>query len=160
MVFVITDFAIAAYICTIIILLINSIWDFRARRVSNKITFTGLLGAVVFSVLSDRIFEQPMLYLTSILLTLFLGYVLFKIGALGGADVKALLAIAIISPGVEFANWGNPILEAILIVGLLFMFTLMIGYVLSKKKTDEDDIIPLIPIIMGVYLALQLLAFL
>ncbi|MFW9843432.1 MAG: prepilin peptidase [Candidatus Thorarchaeota archaeon] len=160
MVFVITAFAIAAFICTVIVLLINSIWDFRARRVPNQMAFTGLVGAVVFSVLSDRIFEQPMTYLTSILLTLVLGYVLFKIGALGGADVKALLAIAIISPGVEFATWGNPILEAILIVGLLFMATLMIGYVLSKKKTDENDIIPLIPIIMGVYLALQLLAFL
>ena len=160
MVFVITAFAITAFICTIIILLINSIWDFRTRRVPNQMSFTGMLGAVVFSVLSDRIFEQPVLHFTSILLTLVLGYVLFKIGALGGADVKALLAIAIISPGVEFANWVNPILEAISAVGLLFMGTLMIGYVISKKKTNENDIIPLIPIIMGVYLALQLLAFL
>jgi Flp pilus assembly protein protease CpaA len=99
-----------------------------------------------------------LLHLTAALLTLTLGYVLFRIGALGGADVKILFTISILSPGIEFANWENPILEGILIVGLLFMIPLIVGYLISQRKTDEGDVIPLIPVILGTYLVLQLLA--
>ena len=74
--------------------------------------------------------------------------------------MKALFTIGIISPGVEFGSWGNPVLEGILIVGLLLGITLISGYLISQRKTDRNDVIPLIPILFGAYLVLQLLALL
>ena len=74
--------------------------------------------------------------------------------------MKALFIIAVISPGVEFADWGNPVLEGILIVGLLLIVTLLSGYLISQRKSDGTEVIPLIPILSGAYLVLQLLALL
>ena len=105
-----------------------------------------------------HIVDYALLHLTAVLVALILGYTLFRIGALGGADVKVLFSIAIISPGIEFASWGNPILEGIVAVGLQLMIILVIGYLIAQRKTDETEVIPLIPILFGAYLVLQLLA--
>ncbi len=107
-----------------------------------------------------HIVDYALLHLTAVLLALILGYILFRIGSLGGADVKALLSIAIISPGIEFASWGNPILEGIVAVGFQLVIMLLCGYLISQRKTDETKVIPLIPILFGAYLVLQLLALL
>ena len=102
--------------------------------------------------------DYALLHLTAVLVALILGYFLFRIGAFGGADAKVLLTIAIISPGIEFASWGNPVLEGILAVGIQLVITLAIGYLISQRKTNDSEVIPLIPILFGAYLALQLLA--
>lgn len=105
-----------------------------------------------------HIVDYALLHLTAVLVALILGYTLFRIGAFGGADVKVILTIAIISPGIEFTSWKNPILEGIVAVGLQLVITLVIGYLISQRKTDETDVIPLLPILFGAYLVLQLLA--
>ncbi len=54
--------------------------------------------------------------------------------------MKVLFTIALISPGIEFASWGNPILEGIMAVGLQLVITLVIGYLISLRKTDESEV--------------------
>ena len=157
---VITESAFAAFAITVVILIIYSVDDLRTRKVPNRFVFAAIFIGLFMGLQMGHLIEHAVLHLTAALLTLILGYALFRIGALGGADVKTLFTIAVISPGVEFTSWGNPVLEGILIVGLLFAGTMIVAYLISQRKTDENDVIPLIPIILGVYLVMQLLAFL
>jgi Flp pilus assembly protein protease CpaA len=158
MVLVITISAISSFIFAVSLLIMYSYLDIRTREVPNRGMLIGGIVSLGVILQSDHLIENAILHLTAVLLTLVLGYILFRIGALGGADVKTLFTIAIISPGVEFGSWGNPVLEGILIVGLLFAIPLMIGYLKSQRKTEKTIVIPLIPIILAVYLAIQLFA--
>ena len=150
--------AISSFTFMVSLFIIYSVFDIRYKEVPNRVMLIGGtlgLGAIL---LSGHFAEHALLHLTAVILTGILGYVLFRIGSLGGADVKTLLTIAIISPGVEFSSWSDPILEGIMIVGILLGITLMIGYFISKRKTDDSVVIPLIPILFCVYLVVQLLA--
>ncbi len=158
MVLEITASAIFSFTFATILLFTYSVFDLRTRKVPNQVMLAGAIVGLVIVIISGHILEQAMLHLTAVLVTLVLGYILFRIGSFGGADVKAIFTIAIISPGVEFASWGNPVLEGIVIVGLLIMISLIAGYLISQRKTEETSIIPLIPILLGAYLVLQLIA--
>jgi Flp pilus assembly protein protease CpaA len=155
---VITLSSISSFTFMVILFIIYCVFDIRYREIPNRaILIGGVLGLGVI-LFSGHLAEHALLHLTAVILTGILGYVLFRIGSLGGADVKILLTIAIISPGVEFASWSDPILEGIMVVGILLSITLMAGYLVSKRKTDDSIVIPLIPIMFCVYLVLQLLA--
>ncbi len=158
MVLVITISAISSFVFAVSLLVMYSYLDIHTREVPNRVMLIGGILSLGIIMRSDHLIENLYLHLTAVLLTLVLGYILFRMGALGGADVKTLFTIAIISPGVEFASWGNPVLEGILIVGLLFAIPLMVGYLKSQRETEKTSVIPLIPIIFAVYLAIQLLA--
>ncbi len=160
MVLVITASAIFSFTFTTILLFIYSVFDLRTRRVPNQVILVGVIVGLSIVILSGHIVEQAMLHLTAVLVTLILGYVLFRIGSFGGADVKAIFTIAILSPGVEFGSWGNPIMEGIVIVGLQLVITLVSGYLISKRIADGPEVIPLIPVIFATYLMLQVLALL
>lgn len=149
---------IASFIFMVSLLIIYSMFDIRNRKISNQVLLMGgIFGLGVISA-SGHLLQHALLHLTAVVLTIILGYVLFRIGSLGGADVKTLLTIAIVSPGVEFAIWNDPILEGILAVGILLFITLLTGYIMTKRKTDSSDMVPLIPVLFGAYLVLQLLA--
>ena len=158
MVLVITGSTIASFLFTTALLLMYAVLDFRTRKVPNQVMLIGGIVGLGVVLRFGHIVEYALLHLTAVLVALILGYILFRIGALGGADVKALFTIAIISPGIEFGSWGNPILEGILAVGLQLVITLLSGYLISQRKTDDTEVIPLIPILFGAYLVLQLLA--
>ncbi len=160
MVLIITISTIASFVFTAIMLFMYAVLDFRTRKVPNQIFLIGGIVGLAVVLRFGHIVDYALLHLTAVLLALILGYILFRIGSLGGADVKALLSIAIISPGIEFASWGNPILEGIVAVGFQLVIMLLCGYLISQRKTDETKVIPLIPILFGAYLVLQLLALL
>lgn len=160
MVLIITTSAILSFTFTTILLFIYSVFDFRTRKVPNHVMLVGVIIGLAVVMQSGHLVEHALLHLTAVLVTLILGYILFRIGSFGGADVKTIITIAILSPGIEFASWGNPVLEAILIVGLQLMITLFSGYLISQRKTDETGVVPLIPILFATYLVLQLLALL
>jgi len=155
---VITLSTISSFIFMVSLFIIYSVLDMRYREVPNRVILVGGILGLGVILLSGHLIELAILHMTAVILTLILGYVLYRIGSLGGADVKTLLTIAIVSPGVEFANWNNPVLEGILVVGMLLIITLMVGYLISRRKTDGSAVIPLIPVLFGAYLILQLLA--
>lgn len=158
MVLIITMSTIASFVITTALLIMYSVLDLRTRKVQNQVFLIGGITGFAIILRFGHIVDYALLHLTSVIVALILGYVLFRIGAFGGADVKTLITIAIISPGIEFASWENPILEATIAVGLQLMFTLLFGYLISQRKTDETEVIPLIPILLGAYLVIQLLA--
>lgn len=158
MVLIITGSTIASFLFTTILLFMYAVLDIRAKKVPNQALMIGGIMGLAVVLRFGHIVDYALLHLTAVLVALILGYTLFRIGAFGGADVKVILTIAIISPGIEFTSWKNPILEGIVAVGLQLVITLVIGYLISQRKTDETDVIPLLPILFGAYLVLQLLA--
>jgi len=158
MVLIITMSTIASFVFTTALLIMYSVLDIRTRQIQNRVLLIGGITGLGIILRFSHIVDYALLHLTAALVALILGYILFRIGAFGGADVKVLFTIAIISPGIEFASWGNPILEGIVTVGLQLVITLVVAYLISQRKTDETEVIPLIPIILGAYLVLQLLA--
>jgi len=158
MVLIITVSEISSFVFTVILLFIYAIFDIRTRKVPNQAMLIGGIMGLAIVLGLGHITEHALLHLTAVFTVLILGYALFRIGSFGGADVKAIFTIAIISPGIEFASWGDPILEGIVAVGLQVMITLVVGYLISQRKTDANIAIPLIPILFGAYLVLQLLS--
>ena len=158
MVLIITMSTIASFAFTTSLLIMYAVLDIRTRKVPNQALLIGGITGLAVVLRFSHIVDYAILHLTAAFVALILGYTLFRIGAFGGADVKVLFTIALISPGIEFASWGIPILEGIMAVGLQLVITLAIGYLFSLRKTDESEVIPLIPILLGAYLVLQLLA--
>ncbi|MHA1137610.1 MAG: prepilin peptidase [Candidatus Thorarchaeota archaeon] len=158
MVLIITGSTIASFVYTAVLLFMYAVLDIRTRQVPNRALLIGGITGLAIILRFSHIVDYALLHLTAALVALILGYILFRIGALGGADVKTLFTIAIISPGIEFASWGNPVLEGIVAVGLQLVITLLCGYLITQRKTEESEVVPLIPIIFGAYLVLQLLA--
>jgi len=158
MVVIITISEIASFVFTAILLFIYAIFDIRTRKVPNQVLLIGGIMGLAIVLGLGHIAEHALLHLTAVPIALILGYILFRIGSFGGADVKAIFTIAIISPGIEFASWENPILEGIVAVGMQIVITLVVGYLIAQRKTDVNIAIPLIPILFGAYLVLQLLA--
>ncbi len=80
-------------------------------------------------------------------------------GAIGGADLKTLVILSIVSPGIELALWIDPVLEAIVGGGLMMLIMLILGYLYSNwsTKTSESGT-PLIPFLSVAYVLIQLLA--
>jgi len=149
---------ISSFVFTTVLLIMYAILDIRTRKVPNQVLLMGGIVGLAIVLRFGHIVDFALLHLTAVLVALILGYTLFRIGAFGGADVKVLFTIAIISPGIEFASWENPILEGIVAVGLQLVITLLCGYLISRRKTDGMEVTPLIPILFGAYLVLQLLA--
>jgi len=160
MVLIITISAISSFVFTTVLLFTYAVFDFRTREIPNRVMLIGGIMGLAIVLRFGHLVEHAMLHLTAVLVTLILGYILFRIGSFGGADVKTIFTIAIISPGIEFASWGDPVFEAILIVGLQLVITLVIGYLIAQRKTDGTKVIPLIPILFAAYLVLQILAIL
>ncbi|MHA1925022.1 MAG: prepilin peptidase [Candidatus Thorarchaeota archaeon] len=148
------------------ILIVFSIVDIRERKVSNHyMLVAGVIGLVIV-FLSGHLIQNPALHLTAPIFVLILSYVLFHIKAIGGADLKALLILSIVSPGIELALWPDPILEAVIGGGLEMFIMLTCGYVYSnwsgKNNTQQDEmrVTPLIPFLGLAYVLIQILALL
>jgi Flp pilus assembly protein protease CpaA len=94
-------------------------------------------------------------------------FLLFRIGAIGGADVKALLIVAILSPGIQLAMWDSPILEALVGGGMELFIMLSLGYAYTKRpsslRSNSDArvrTVPLIPLLLLGYILIQILSVL
>lgn len=143
------------------LLSIYSTLDLQKRTVQNRILLAGIIIGLVVVIVTGHIQQHLVLHLTSIVFMSVFGYLLFRLGAFGGADVKTACTIAVVSPGIEFTSWNDPILEAIIISGLQLIIMLIGGYLISKTRNNDEAtrVIPLIPFLWGAYLVLQILAF-
>lgn len=160
MVLEITVSSIVSFASSIVLLSIYSFLDLRDRSISNRIMFVGGIICISIVTMTGHLFTRAVLHVSAIVSMLTLGYLLFRLGSFGGADVKTTATVAILSPGIEFIYWSDPILEGIVASGLLLGIVLLIAYLLTKsrKSMENRQIIPLIPILLVAYLGLQLLA--
>ncbi|MBN2230834.1 MAG: prepilin peptidase [Candidatus Thorarchaeota archaeon] len=160
MAFEITGSSIISFVVLTSLLLIYSILDIRNRRVSNRVMIAGAVIGFVVVLTSGHLFERIILHLTAGTIMILFGYTLFRIGSFGGADAKSVITMAIVSPGLEFGKWNDPILEGVVISGIILSSVLLIAYVYSRfyNQSKIEKPIPLIPIILGAYLLIQIIA--
>ncbi len=157
----ITSSAIVVFTYTLMILVCYTILDIRDQRIPNHYIIAGGGVGFVVVILSGHLLEYSLLHITAFLFMMVVGYALFHIGSFGGADVKIVLILSLMSPGLEFTSWENPVFEAILIAGLQLVIMLGGAFVYSKIRSQRERTtpIPLIPLLLVGYLLLQLLAF-
>ena len=143
----------------LILLVILSIYDLRERRVPNQLVLiSGVIG-VVIGILTGHIVNEWILHLSAIIVVI-IPIILYRIHALGGADVKAILLIVIVSPGIEFTVWDQPYFEAIIAQLLQILIMLFLSFIWSRVRNKEETRKPaLIPLLLIGYLIVQLLAF-
>ena len=150
-----------AFIVTLFILLLVSIEDLRHRIVSNELMLVFGVAGVFQGLWTGHIQSEPILHLTAVVFVFVLSYILFRLKAVGGADVKTLVIVAIISPGIEFTNLNNPVFESVMASLGQILIMLFLGYICWRKVRDTDSRPPaLIPLLLIGYLLIQLLAFL
>ena len=97
------------FVFTLSVLAYACVYDLKERQVSNKVWLlaypTGIILTITQIVLG---LIDGSIVLISVLTAMFLGFVLFRSGYYGGADLKALLFIALTTPTIP------PILNPIL----------------------------------------------
>ncbi|MFX0045149.1 MAG: prepilin peptidase [Candidatus Hermodarchaeota archaeon] len=152
---------------TLALLIVYSAMDLRSRLVRNEhLAVGGVLGFSLV-VLSGHLTASSMLHLTAVIFVASVSYLLFRIGAIGGADAKTLLIVAILSPGIELAVWDSPILEALIGGGLELFIMLLLGFAYTKRSSSlksnhdaEYRTVPLIPFLLLSYILIQIISFL
>jgi len=159
--------SLVVFLTVMLLLIVCSIMDIRSRKVTNRIVVMTYLTGLAVALLAGRLLVEPILRLSSVLFVAPLSYVLFRLGALGGADVKLLCAVALISPGAELSVLGSPLYEAVLSAALQMAVMLLGGYLCSQHSKSQQSIgkaadsrPPLVPFLLVGYLAAQLLAVL
>jgi Flp pilus assembly protein protease CpaA len=123
--------------------------------VKNEIALIGGIGGCIILMFTGHFLQNTVLHLTALILVIPLSYILFRIGSIGGADAKVLFTIALLSPGIELGLWSQPVLEAIVGLGVELIVMLLGGYLYWRYKNRESTP-PLIPILFLGYLVVQL----
>ena len=151
--------AISSFFTITTLLVIYSILDVRERRVPNEfIVVGGVVGSAVI-LLTGHFFSNLVLHVTALVIVFAMSYALFRMKSIGGADVKSLLLVALISPGIELRALNIPIVEAVVGMGIEFFVMLLGGYLYWRyRRHGEKTTPPLIPFLLLGYLAVQLLA--
>ncbi len=151
--------AISSFFTITSLLVVYSILDIRERRVPNEyIVVGGVVGSIVI-LLTGHFVSNMVLHVVALVIVFVMGYTLFRMRSIGGADVKSLLLVALISPGIELRVMNIPVLEAVAGMGVVFMVMLLGGYLYWRLKIDDENTTPpLIPFLLLGYLAIQILA--
>ena len=154
---------VSSFIMTIVLLCVYSWLDLKDRRVANRVVLIGGIVGFGLVAVTGHIIERSILHLTAVTFVFVISYLMFRLNALGGADVKSLVTVAIISPGIEFTTWDNPVFEAVIGGGIGLFLMLLLGFVYWKFTIKPDSTVhrvtPLIPMLLIAYLFVQLLAF-
>ncbi|MHA1771381.1 MAG: prepilin peptidase [Candidatus Thorarchaeota archaeon] len=152
---------ILSFFVVVVVLIQFSILDLRYRRVSNRYTMASIVVGCALITLTGLIFTELWIHLCAIILMSWFVLVLYRIGALGGADVKILLFVSITSPGLEFVTWNNFVLEALVGTGMVVVLMLILASVYSRTgRSMEHTQTPLIPFMLISYLCIQMIAIL
>lgn len=148
--------SVISIIVVVLLLTIYSVYDLRERRVPNRITVTGLIIGVLISIITGHLSANAELRIVSFLFMITVSSVLFKVGALGGADLKTFITISIISPGFELISLNSQFLEGVLISGFELLLTLFGGAMISRFRSSRKPT-ALIPVLLCMYVIIQLI---
>ncbi|MHA1903253.1 MAG: prepilin peptidase [Candidatus Thorarchaeota archaeon] len=153
---------VLCFLAATVLLAVYSRMDLQDRSVPNRVILVGGIVGFSVAVLSGHYFENIALHNASLIFALLVGYILFRIGAIGGADVKALVTISLVSPGISFLWWVDPVLEGVMVSGLEMVIMLLLGQfwayrMITSKESEEYQTPALIPFLFVGFLLVQLL---
>jgi Flp pilus assembly protein protease CpaA len=155
MVLTLSMMSVMTFFTIITLLTVYSFLDIRTREVKNEIVLLGLIVGGIISLVTGHFLYYSVLHLTVIVLVVPMSFVLFKMGSIGGADVKILFTVALLSPGFELGDWSQPLLEVIIGLGGEMIVMLLGGYLYWRSQSKERSP-PLIPMLLLGYLIVQL----
>lgn len=141
-----------------VILGVCTVLDLRERRIPNRIIVVFAITGALLVVVTGHLAQDWILHLSSTATFLTLGYILFKMGAIGGGDLKTSLLIGLVSPGLELVGWADPVLEGFMISAIELAIMLLLGYLAGRIRDHSHARIPLIPLIFVAYLAVQIMS--
>jgi hypothetical protein len=151
--------SIVSFLFMTLTLLVFSLFDLRDRAVPNRILLTFGAVGVGAAALTGHISRDWILHLVAVTTFLLLGYALFRQGAIGGADFKAIIIVGAVSPGLELGSWTDPVFEAFISSASELALMLLFGYVLWRTfRKKQPRTTPLIPGLLVAYLVIQVLA--
>ncbi len=139
-----------------------SVLDLKGRRVSNRYSALYVVAGVVITGLTGHLSDELVLHLMGLVVILSLSLGLYRIGSLGGGDVKTFIIVAICSPGLEFVGLEDVVIESLIGTGGLVILTLFFSLMYVrylKPKSDSGRTTPLILFILLAYLVIQLTSF-
>ncbi|MFW9786784.1 MAG: prepilin peptidase [Candidatus Thorarchaeota archaeon] len=152
---------ISSFCTAILLLVVYSYFDIRDRMVKNEFVVAGGVVGCAVLLLTGHFVQYLNIHVTALLIMIPLVLVLFNIGAIGGADAKILLLIALLSPGIELGTWNDVLMEAAVGLGGYTVIMLAVGYIYWRVKRSDQTANPnppLIPMLLIGYLATQLIA--
>src|SRR5437667_3484392 len=141
---------LAALIVSLGVLIVASLTDLKTREVSNK--FWIIYAPIAAALFMGRIVFAPdtaAILLISSAATIVVAFLLFQFGAMGGADSKALMCIALalpVAPAFLSPLWQAPLsfypfpIVALLnsfILSLSKLFILLWKYILLRPATHN-----------------------
>ncbi len=157
----ITIVGAVSFLYVSIMLVVFSVLDVRDRRIPNRLMGFVIIEGIILIIFNGHLMEHLSLHIIALIIALSVGSVLFKLKAIGGADAKAILFIACISPGIEFRAHDNLLFEGIIGCLVPVLIMLILGYLYYKKKPEEDTrTTPLIPFLLIGFLLVQVIALL
>jgi hypothetical protein len=142
------------------ILVIYSISDIKSRSVPNWVIMLCTVGGLIVNVFSGQLINNWILHISSVAIFAIMGYILFRMGSIGGADAKAGISIGVVSPGFSLGSWASPVFEAMLVSCIELMIMIALGYAYSRMMRNTGEVTPLVPGLFIGYLLVQLLAIL
>ncbi|MGV9169871.1 MAG: prepilin peptidase [Promethearchaeia archaeon] len=155
---------ILAFFATVGFLSLIGYYDFKKREIDNTIMVASAILGGLLTLLSGHLFEFQWQHLVAVPFTVVLATILFNVGAIGGADLKALVIISIISPRIEFHDVLNPIFECVISISVQILVMLILGqiwYILNRKQDSESETVPpLLPFLLIGYISIQIIPLL
>lgn len=152
--------AVVLFIECLAVLFWFSYMDVSTKKIPNRHLFVALLIALFSVLITGHLIEHLVLHLSAIGFTGVTACVLYRIGAIGGGDLKLLLVVSFLSPGMTFVTMADPVLEAVISAGILMMGMLLLGWLYSWHSTERGNLdgtpmTPLIPFLTLLYVVLQ-----
>lgn len=145
----------------ILLLLVLSVADIRSRTAPNSYLVGGG-GIGILIEIAMGVEPEIILRVISLAFTMALALSLYRIGAVGGGDVKTLIVVALLSPGLPTTTCDE-VLEAVLAGGIELFVMLLLGTIHSRFRSDggrTSEITPLIPYLLVGYLVVQIASIL
>ena len=152
----ISSIVIVLYV--ILLLLVLSVADIRSRTAPNSYLVGGG-GIGILIEIAMGVEPEIILRVISLAFTMALALSLYRIGAVGGGDVKTLIVVALLSPGLPTTTCDYEVLEAVLAGGIELFVMLLLGTIHSRFRSDggrTSEITPLIPYLLVGYLVVQI----
>jgi len=157
----ITIQGIMAFGLSVSLLTLFSLMDLKTRKVSNELMTISLALGVLMSIVTGHLLDQLYLHLVGIFLAMVFAAPLFYMNAFGGADVKTVILLQFISPGLELGTFAEFVTEGMMGVFIPLLFMLVLGLLYSRSRGKiASDTTPLIPFLFLGYLLMQLIVLL
>jgi Flp pilus assembly protein protease CpaA len=135
--------------------------DFKTRKVSNELMTMSLALGVLMGIVTGHLIDQLYLHLVGIFIAVVFAVPLFYMNAFGGADVKTVILLQFISPGLELGTYAEFVTEGMIGVFTPMLFMLVLGLLYSRSEGKIDGKkTPLIPFLLVGYILMQLIVLL